>query len=145
DEVIDAKQTERLVYAARGRRNRRRGGDMVGDDHRNAGETPGRRAKDVAVVLEGQKHVRPDAADDTHELPQEADEGERALGAVLEAEVNVLPSIESRSLAVEEEVMNLELGLAAALLAGQAFAEQPRYLLRAGHFGLRLDEQQPYG
>ena len=118
---------------------------MVGDDDRHAGKPAGRRAEDVAVVLERQKHIGLDAADHAHKLRQEAGEGERPLRAVLEAEMYVLPAVEGRGFAIEEEVVDLELGLAAALLAGKALAEQARYLLRAGEFRLRLDEQQPHG
>src|SRR5690606_3179069 len=101
--------------------------------------------EDVAVMLEGEQDVRLDATDHAHQLRQEADEGERPLRAVLEAEMHVLPAVEGGGLAVEEEVVHLEFGLAAALLAGKAFAEQTRDFLRAGQFRLRLDEQQPHG
>ena len=67
------------------------------------------------------------------------------FGLSFEAEMDVLPAVEGGGLAVEEEVMDLEFGLAAALLAGKPLSEQARYFLRASHFSLRLDEQQSYG
>ena len=67
------------------------------------------------------------------------------FGLSFEAEMDVAPAVEGRRLAIEEEVMDLEFGLAATLLRGKPFSEQARDFLRAGHFRLRLDKQQLHG
>ena len=60
--------------------------------------------------------------------------------------MNVCPAVESRCLAVEKQVVNLEFRFAAATpFQSEPLAEQARNLLRPGHFRLGLDEQQLNG
>ena len=52
-------------------------------------------------------------------------------------------TVESAGLAVKKKMVDLEGGIAAGPGMRERVAQEPRYLLRASHFGLCLDKKKP--